>query len=86
MTGEDADRFVVEQRSVGALLDSDPMPSTAHSLASWIADHPEVGDSPGKKDAIAFLRRPPLPLTVRLGYRVLYQGAVATLPRSIRQA
>lgn len=86
MTEQDADRFVVEQRSVGALLDSDPMPSTARSLASWIAGHPEIGDSPGKKDAIAFLRRPPLPLTVRLGYRVLYQGAVATLPRPIRRA
>lgn len=86
MSEEEADRFVAEQRSVGALLDADPIPDTADSLAKWIADHPEIGDSPGKREAIAFLRKPPLPPTVRLGYRVLFQGAVATMPVPIRRA
>jgi uncharacterized protein (DUF2236 family) len=86
MSEEDADRFVEEQRAVGALLDADPMPATAEALAAWIAEHPEIGDSPGKREAIDFLRKPPLPLTVRLGYRVLFQGAVATMPVSIRRA
>lgn len=86
MSTEDADRFVAEQGKVGALLDADPMPQSAAGLAAWVRDHPAIGNSPGMRDAVAFLRRPPLPFTVRLGYRVLFQGAVSTLPVRIRRA
>ena len=67
------------------MLDADPLPERATALASWIADHPDVGRSPGMTEAVAFLRSPPLPLVVRLAYRVLYQAAVATLPRRLRR-
>ncbi|MDX1689829.1 MAG: oxygenase MpaB family protein [Acidimicrobiia bacterium] len=82
----EADRFVQEQRRVGALLDADPMPETADELSQWIATHPAIGDSPGLREAVGFLRDPPLTLGVKVGYRVLFHGAVATLPARIRQA
>ena len=80
----DADRFVMEQRTVGELLDADPLPTTAVDLADWLAAHQAVGRSPGMVEAVDFLSRPPLPLKVRVGYRVLFSAAVATLPPSLR--
>ncbi len=79
------DRFVAEQRSLGALLDADPMPDTAAGLHAWLADHPDVGPSPGMVEAVEFLRRPPLSPGQRAGYRVLFAGAVATLPPRLRE-
>jgi uncharacterized protein (DUF2236 family) len=81
---EEADRFVAEQTRVGALLDADPMPGTAAGLEDWLAEHAAVGDSPGLREAIDFLRRPPLPWTLRIGYRVMFQAAVATVPPRLR--
>jgi uncharacterized protein (DUF2236 family) len=81
----DADRFVAEQTLVGELLDAEPMPATAAGLASWIARHPHIGASPGRDEAIAFLRKPPLPFAVRAGYRVLFAAAVATIPPRLRR-
>lgn len=82
---EDADRFVAEQTRIGRLLDADPMPDTAADLAGWIEDHAEAGDSPALRDAIGFLRRPPLPWTIRAGYKVLFVAAGATIPRRLRR-
>jgi uncharacterized protein (DUF2236 family) len=84
LTPDEADRFVAEQTRVGVLLDADPMPETAPALRSWLEEHAAVGGSPGLQDAVGFLRRPPLRWTVRLGYRVLFQAAVATIPGRIR--
>lgn len=84
LTAADADRFVAEQTQVGRLLDAAPLPDTAESLARWLAEHPDVGASPGMAEAITFLRSPPLPLPVRPAYRVLYQAAAATLPLQLR--
>ncbi|MCJ7726650.1 MAG: DUF2236 domain-containing protein [Acidimicrobiia bacterium] len=81
----EADRYVVEQMRVGALLGADPMPETAAALASWLGDHAAAGDSPGLQEAVQFLRKPPLSFTVRIGYRVLFQAAVATLPPRARR-
>lgn len=85
LSPEEADRFVAEQTKVGALLGADPMPETAAELAGWIAVHPGIGDSPGMREAVDFLRSPPLPLFVKAAYRVLYQAAVATVPPSLRR-
>jgi uncharacterized protein (DUF2236 family) len=82
----DADRFVAEQRSLGALLDAEPMPATAVELERWLTEHPDVGESPGMREAVAFLRSPPLSLGVKLAYRVLYQAAVATIPKGSRRS
>jgi uncharacterized protein (DUF2236 family) len=81
----EADRFVAEQTRVGALLGADPMPETAAGLASWVSGNAAVGGSPGLVEAIEFLRRPPLRRTIRPGYRVLFQAAVATIPPGLRR-
>jgi uncharacterized protein (DUF2236 family) len=81
---DEADRFVSEQTRVGVLLNGAPLPETAGGLASWIANHPELGRSPGLEEAIGFLRRPPLPWHIRIAYRFLFLAATATIPIRIR--
>jgi uncharacterized protein (DUF2236 family) len=81
----DADRFVAEQTAVGRLLDSDPLPDTAAALEDWIVNHPDVGVSPGMDAALDFLQSPPLPMKVKIPYRILYSAAVATVPDRIRE-
>lgn len=84
LTSEEADRFVEEQTRIGALLDASPLPSSAEELSLWVSEHPELASSTAQRNAVEFLRHPPLPLTVQLGYRPLFHAAVATLPLSIR--
>jgi len=80
----DADRYVREQVRLGARHHAAPLPDTAAALSDWIAHHPDLGPSPGQREAIAFLRRPPLPFRVRIVYGFLFRAAVATLPPEIR--
>jgi uncharacterized protein (DUF2236 family) len=80
----EADRFVTEQVRVGRLLDADPLPETALDLSRWLAEHPDVGPSPGLAETVAFLRAPPLPPAIRIGYRLLFAAAVATVPARLR--
>ena len=79
----DADRYASEQRRVGAQLDADPLPETAGDLAAWITGHPALAPSAAGREAIAFLRHPPLPVAIRAAYGVLFRAAVATLPARI---
>ena len=79
------DRFVVEQTKVGALLDGHPLPDTADALEEWLVAHPGVDRSPGLTEAIAFLRSPPLPFAVRVGYKLIFHSAAATIPRKLRR-
>jgi len=79
----DADRFVVDQTAVGELLGAAPLPPTAAGLRDWIAGHRELSASPGMVAAIRFLRNPPIPPAQKAGYRVLMNGAVATIPRNL---
>lgn len=80
----EADRFVLEQTRVGALLGSDPMPKTVAELGFWIENHPGVEPSPEMRDAMDFLTNPPLDPAFRLGYRILLEAAVATIPTRLR--
>lgn len=75
LTVAEADQFVAEQTRIGALLDASPLPSTANELARWIVDHPALASTRHQADAVAFLRNPPLPLSVRVGYRLLFHAA-----------
>jgi uncharacterized protein (DUF2236 family) len=86
LSPDEADRFVAEQARIGRLLDADPIPQTAAELSSWVADHPAVGPSPGMRDAVDFLREPPLDPIILFAYRVLASAAVATIPPRIRGA
>ena len=81
----EADQFVAEQTEVGRLLGSDPLPETAEALTAWVTNHPDIGQSPGMATAIEFLKSPPLPFKVKVGYWILYQAAAATVPRSLRR-
>ncbi len=84
LSDTEADAFVVEQTRVGALLDSDPMPETAAELQSWIERHPAIAPSPEMADAVDFLTDPPLEPGIKIGYKILMEAAVATIPRRIR--
>lgn len=86
LSGEEADRFVREQARIGRLLDADPVPETAAELSTWVAEHPAIGPSPGMREAVAFLREPPLDPAVLVGYQVLASAAVVTVPPRIRAA
>jgi uncharacterized protein (DUF2236 family) len=81
----ESDRYVLEQTRVGRLLGADPLPETAGELTAWITTHDQLGPSPGSEAAIRFLRRPPLPWTVRAAYGLLFRAAAATLPARIRR-
>ncbi len=85
LTVAEADRFVAEQTRIGALLDASPLPSTAAELTRWIVEHPALASARHQRDAVEFLRDPPLPLSVRAGYRLLFRAAVATIPPAVRE-
>lgn len=84
LTPEEADGFVMEQTKVGALLGSDPMPDTAASLRDWVRSHPDVGPSPEMEAVVEFLTDPPLSPGIRVGYVVLLEAAVTTIPERLR--
>lgn len=85
LSPSDADRYVAEQTVIGALMGADLLPSRAKELRELIADHPDLDASPDLDEMVAFLRRPPLPAGVGTGYRILFEGAVATLPPRLRK-
>lgn len=84
LSPDDADRFVQEQRRVGALLNADPMPDTAADLHVWVAEHPDVAASGAMREAVDFINDPPLTRGVSMAYSVLRNAAVATIPVRIR--
>jgi uncharacterized protein (DUF2236 family) len=84
LSDREADTFVAEQARIGALLDASPLPTTAGELAAWIAGHPALERSDALREAVEFLRDPPLSAGVRLGYRPLFAAAVATIPADLR--
>ena len=85
LTTAEADRFVEEQTRIGTLLDAAPMPTTAAELAAWVSLHPALAPSQAQRNAVKFLRRPPLSIPVQLGYQPLLQAAAATVPHNIRE-
>ncbi len=84
LSATDADRFVAEQARIGKLFGADPLPETAEELASWITNHPDRVASKAQASAISFLRNPPLNPPVKLGYRLLFDAALTTIPADIR--
>lgn len=83
LTSEDADRFVREQAKIGALLGADPLPESAQALSAWVSEHPALSASEAQAEVLAFLRRPPLPVGVSFGYRLLFEAALSTLPERL---
>lgn len=85
LTVVEADRFVEEQTRIGALLGADPMPSTAPGLTEWVAEHPEAAPSPEMEAVVEFLTDPPLKPGIKIGYLVMLEAAVITLPERLRE-
>lgn len=85
LSTEEADRFVSEQTRVGALLDAEPMPATRTALSGWIEDHPDIAPSPEMEEAVAFLTDPPLEPALKLGYKILRDAALVTIPDRLIQ-
>jgi uncharacterized protein (DUF2236 family) len=84
LTVADADRFVAEQTRIGALLGADPLPERAEDLSEWITTHPDRVATNAQASAISFLRNPPLSPPVKIGYRMLFEAALTTIPPDIR--
>ncbi len=85
VSSDEADRFVREQARIGRMLDADPVPDDAASLSRWIEEHPDLGPSPGMRNALAFLADPPLDPAQKIGYGFLYRAAVAVTPPRVRR-
>ncbi len=81
----EADQFVTEQTAVGERLGASPMPKTARELRSWITCHSELEACSGMYAALQFLQNPPIPLAQKVGYQVLMNGAITTIPQSVKQ-
>ena len=84
LSTREADRFVAEQARIGTLLGADPLPLTAVDLREWVTCHPDIDHSEAQDRSLEFLRDPPLSFPVRLGYRLLSDAAIATIPERIR--
>lgn len=80
LTPAQADAFVEEQTRVGELLGAEPMPATREGLSDWIVNHPDIDRSPEMLEAVAFLTDPPLEPAIKLGYKVLRDAALVTIP------
>lgn len=80
----DADRFAAEQVKLGQVMEADQIPDTAAALSAWIADHPQIGPSPGAATVVPFIAKPPAGWSTLIGYKFLYWAACATIPRRIR--
>jgi uncharacterized protein (DUF2236 family) len=85
LTEVEADQFVEEQTRIGVLLDAAPLPTSAGELSKWVADHPALASSNAQGSAIKFLRDPPLSLAVKVGYQLLLNAAIETIPAGLRQ-
>ncbi|TKV27357.1 DUF2236 domain-containing protein [Arthrobacter sp. NamB2] len=74
------DQYVAEWAHAGQLMGlEDPPRSEAELRSQLAAFDDELTISDQVREALRYIRRPPLPRSQRLGYRVLFAGAVATL-------
>ncbi|TDK24795.1 DUF2236 domain-containing protein [Arthrobacter crusticola] len=74
------DQYVAEWAQAGELMGVESPPRSEAELAAQLrAFDPELTNSDQVQEALAYIKRPPLPASQRLGYRVLFAAAVATL-------
>ena len=80
-----ADAYVGEWATAGELMGVDSPPrSEAELRAQLRAFGPDLVSDERVREAVRFIRNPPLRRFVMPGYRVLFAGAVATLDREYR--
>ncbi|WP_299166462.1 oxygenase MpaB family protein [uncultured Arthrobacter sp.] len=75
-----ADKYVDQWAVAGELMGvTDPPRSVAELRSQLAAYDDELTSSHQVQDALTYIKHPPLPRSQRVGYRVLFAGAVATL-------
>ena len=80
------DAYVSEWAVAGELMRIDNPPRSEAELRAQMAAYDgELRDSAYVREALGFLRRPPLPRSQLFGYRILFAGAVASLEPRHRQ-
>ncbi|MHA7180023.1 oxygenase MpaB family protein [Arthrobacter sp. MDB2-24] len=80
------DQYVAEWAQAGELMGLEDPPRSEAELRSQLAAFDgELTTSDQVREALTYIRRPPLPWSQRLGYQVLFAGAVATLEPSHRE-
>ena len=67
----------------GPFLTRANRPETAQELKDWITNHPDRVATKAQESAISFLRNPPLKPPVKIGYRLLFDAALTTIPPDI---
>ncbi|MBK9741297.1 MAG: DUF2236 domain-containing protein [Actinobacteria bacterium] len=82
--GEDA--YVREWAKAGELVGVVDAPRSVAELAEQLADYAPVlrGDE-GARRTVDFVRNVPVPLAARPAYRLLFAGAVSTMPQDHRE-
>jgi len=82
----DRDRFVDEQALVADMLgDDDPPRSVAALRARMDEFAPQLAVGDDAREALAFLRRPPLPAGMAAAYPAMWHAAVGAMRRSHRE-
>ena len=85
ISASDADCFVKEQTLLGQLMGANQLPETADSLSEWIITHPDLEQTHETRAVVPFLNRPPLPVTMLVGYGFLKDAAIGSLPKTVRK-
>jgi uncharacterized protein (DUF2236 family) len=81
-----ADAYVDEWALAGELMGVANPPHSEGSLREQLAAfRPQLRSDQRVRDAVGFIRRPPFSKSTGLGYRVIFAGAISTLPREYRR-
>jgi uncharacterized protein (DUF2236 family) len=81
-----ADRYVDEWARAGELMGVANPPRSENELRLQLESFgPELRSDQLVRDAVRFIRKPPLGSTTAFGYRIVFAGAVATIPRKYRR-
>lgn len=69
------------------MIDDGTLPTSTEALDDILASfHHDLGITHQAREALAFLRRPPIPLAARGGYRSLLTGALGSLDANLQEA
>ncbi|MCC3267587.1 oxygenase MpaB family protein [Arthrobacter gengyunqii] len=80
------DAYVNEWAVAGELMRIEDPPRSEKEMRAQMATYDgELRNSDYVREAVGFLRRPPLPRSQLMGYRVLFAGAVASLEPKHRE-
>jgi uncharacterized protein (DUF2236 family) len=81
-----ADAYVREWAAAGELMGVEHPPLSAQELAAQLAAFDtDLRRDQLVADAVRFIQKPPLDRSVGFGYRLIFAGAVATLPAKYRK-